>query len=265
MANVLFSYAISPYVAKVRAILRYKQVPFREETVHPLRRGEVKRLSGQLLVPIMDFDGHVVADSTAIAQAIEERFPEPSLLPADPAQRGLVKLLEEWADEGLATVVQPLRWLIPYNFRATQERMRASYPPGRADDLTMATVARAVQLKMIRKYGFGRPAQMLNRFAEVMDYLDAVLKPTGFLVGDKPTIADFAVYGFLSQLEDLDGWETLRARRRVAKLLKTLGGGGDEKDKAQAQAPVPAPRAESYDAHDQAIIDASRLRRAKVK
>ena len=262
MANVLFSYAISPYVAKVRAILRHKQVPFREETVHPLRRGTVKRLSGQLLVPIMDFDGHVVADSTAIAQAIEDRFPEPSVLPADPAQRGLVKLLEEWADEGLATVVQPLRWLVPYNFRVTQQRMRASYPPGRADDLTIAAVARAIQLKVVRKHGLGRPAHLLNRFAEVMDYLDAVLKPTGFLVGDQPTIADFAVYGFLSQLEDLDGWETLRARRRVAKLLKTLGGGTAE---APARAAAPATRPETYDLHDQALIDASRLRRAKVK
>jgi glutathione S-transferase len=280
MSVTFYSYNVSPYAAKVRAILQFKKVPFREEVVHPLRRGGIKAKSGQVLVPIIDHDGKVVADSTAIAQYLEEKFPEPAVLPADPAERGRAKLLEEWADEGLAAVVQPVRWLIPYNYRENVARMRSAYPPGRADDLVVAAAGRTVQLTIAKRFGprfgFGRPARYLNRLAEVMDYLDAVLKPTGYLVGDKPTVADFAVYGFLSQLEGLDGWETIRARRRVAKLIKTLqvaieGKTEEAKPKASPEGeakPIakaaPAAGAEAYDAHDQALIDASRLRRAKT-
>ncbi len=49
----LFGYSISPCVAKVRAVLRYKGVAFEERTVHPLERGEVVRRSGQVALPIL--------------------------------------------------------------------------------------------------------------------------------------------------------------------------------------------------------------------
>src|SRR5439155_19270186 len=99
---ILYSYNVSPYAAKVRAALRYKGLPFREEIVHPLGRRRLRKLSGQLLVPVLvDRDGTVVHDSTRILAYLDEKYPERSLTPADPGERARARLLEELADEGL--------------------------------------------------------------------------------------------------------------------------------------------------------------------
>jgi glutathione S-transferase len=43
----------------------------------------VRELSGQDLVPVLESDGEVVADSTAILEWLEQRFPDPPLVTAD--------------------------------------------------------------------------------------------------------------------------------------------------------------------------------------
>jgi glutathione S-transferase len=198
---------------------------------------------------IVDDDGTAVTDSTAIARHLDERYPERSIHPTDAALRARALLLEEWADEGLPRVVQPVRWLLPGNARREAARFRSAYPPGRVDDAAFALVARVVKHDIRAKYKLARSTDYLNRLAEAMRYLDGALAETGWLAGPAPSVADFAVYGFVAQLEGLDGWETVKAHRRVVKLVKQLAPDG-----ARA-----AP--EAYDAADEALLDASRLRR----
>jgi glutathione S-transferase len=238
----------------VRAILRYKRLPFEERVVHPLHRGALKKLSGQLAVPVLDDGGTVIADSTRIARHLDEKSPEPPLLPADPVLRARSLLLEEWADEGLARVIQPVRWFL--NEKHSLALFRSAYPAGRAQDLEWAAVSRFLRVDFRRKYGdrFGaQPASViLQRLAEVCDLLDGVLAETGWLVGPSPTVADFAAWGTMGFLEDLDGWETVKARRRVARWLKELKKlAGDDR----------VAQAEAYDADDAAMLDASHHRR----
>jgi glutathione S-transferase len=256
---VLYSYNISPYAAKVRAALTYKGIPFREEIVHPLKRKVLKQKSGQLLVPILEHDGRVVHDSTRILAYLDEAFKDKPIFPADPVQRGMVKLLEEWADEGLRTVVQPVRLLIPMNFERTSAAFRSAYSAGRANDLACAAAMKVTQLKYSRKTGGGNPAKYLNRLAEVLDYTDAAIGSSGFLVGDHATAADLALAAWISLLRGLDGWETVRVRRKITKLAKLLIPDGEDEGKKTETVPKDK---EAFDAETQAVIDASRLRRA---
>jgi glutathione S-transferase len=255
---LLFSYNVSPYAAKVRAILRYKRIGFEERVVHPLRRGELKRLSGQLAVPVLTDGEKVIADSTRIARYLDEKFPEPAILPADPALRARALLLEEWADEALTRVVQPVRWFL--NGKHTLALFRSAYPEGARIDLEWAAVSRFLKIDMRRKYGerFGAPpaTEILARLAEVMDVFDGALAESGWLAGPAPSVADFAAWGPLHFLEDLDGWETVKARRRVARWLKELKPLTGDDRVAQPQA---------YDADDAALLDASQHRRATHK
>jgi glutathione S-transferase len=252
---ILYSYNVSPYAAKVRAILRYKKLPFEERIVHPLHRGGLKKLSRQLAVPVIDDGGMVLADSTRIARFLDEKYPEPAILPADPVLRARALLLEEWADEGLGRVVQPVRWFL--NEKASMRLYRSAYPEGRRQDLEWAAVSRFLHLDFRRKYGerFGAqaPSEILARLAEVCDLLDGVLAETGWLAGPAPSVADFAAWGFMGFLEDLDGWETVKARRKVARWLKELKALAGDSRVAQAEA---------YDADDAAMLDASHHRRS---
>ena len=224
----LLSYNVSPYAAKVRAVLRYKRVPFVERVVHPLARGELKRRSGQLAVPVVDDGTTVVHDSTRIIAWLDERHPDRPVLPRDATLRARALLLEEAFDEGLGSTVQPVRWLIPANARKTAAKFRSAYPPGIVDGVRMAIVNRVMRLDQRRKYGSRAmlaPSRdkIIARLTELCDTVEAALAETGWLAGPAPSVADFALYGWLGLLDGLDGWDVVQSRPRVARLVGELG------------------------------------------
>lgn len=60
-------------------------------------RAPVVAVSGQGLVPVLvTGDGEVVSDSPRILDWLEERFPEPPLLPSDAARRAEVRVFCDW-------------------------------------------------------------------------------------------------------------------------------------------------------------------------
>jgi glutathione S-transferase len=64
--------------------------------VDPNDRAPVIEVSGQPLVPVLVADDQVIADSPHILLWLEERFPEPPLLPADRALRAEVLEFVDW-------------------------------------------------------------------------------------------------------------------------------------------------------------------------
>jgi glutathione S-transferase len=62
----------------------------------PEDRSEVRAISGQDLVPVLELDGEVVVDSMRIVERLEALAPDPPLYPADRAARARVDLFVEW-------------------------------------------------------------------------------------------------------------------------------------------------------------------------
>ncbi|MBA3717899.1 MAG: glutathione S-transferase family protein [Actinobacteria bacterium] len=89
-----------PYAARVRITLAEKGIPFETVAIdlddRPAWLYE-KNPAGK--VPVLEEDGgFVLPESAVIMEYLEERFPEPALLPADPAERALARLLIERHD-----------------------------------------------------------------------------------------------------------------------------------------------------------------------
>jgi glutathione S-transferase len=64
----------------------------------PRDRSAIHALSGQRLVPVLEVDGGVIADSMRIVADLEARHPDPPLWPADPARRAEIDVFVEWFD-----------------------------------------------------------------------------------------------------------------------------------------------------------------------
>jgi glutathione S-transferase len=94
----LFQIPFSHNCVKVRKTLDLKGLPYETVDIKAYARRDVKRVSGQTLVPALVDDGNVVTDSTRILLYLEERYPQTPLLPRDPRERAECLVLEEWAD-----------------------------------------------------------------------------------------------------------------------------------------------------------------------
>lgn len=72
--------------------LTYEQVAIDLRTEQHLSDG-FKAINPQQLVPALDVEGTVLTQSPAIIEWLEERYPTPALLPADPLARARVRAL----------------------------------------------------------------------------------------------------------------------------------------------------------------------------
>ena len=108
---LLFDHPLSPYAQKCRIALREKGVTFEARLLAGVGAGSglepaFTAASPRAEVPAL-VDGDVrVFDSTIILDYVEERWPEPPLLPASPADRARVRMIEEAMD----THYEPLNW-----------------------------------------------------------------------------------------------------------------------------------------------------------
>ncbi|ONF96410.1 glutathione S-transferase family protein [Sphingomonas jeddahensis] len=108
MAVTVWDHPLSPYAQKVKIALREKGVAF--DTAIPGgigvggAAGEFVAANPRAEVPALVHDGFGIFDSTIILEYIEDAWPEPSLLPAAPADRARVRMIEEVVDTHLEAV-----------------------------------------------------------------------------------------------------------------------------------------------------------------
>jgi glutathione S-transferase len=86
----------STNVERVALAAGHKAVPIEWIDVDERDRFPVEAVSGQSLVPVLVADDEVVSDSPRILDWLEERFPDPPLLPGDPARRAEIRVFVDW-------------------------------------------------------------------------------------------------------------------------------------------------------------------------
>jgi len=92
-ALVLYDAPRCPYCARVRIVLAEKGIEYEVVEIDLSDRPAwiyEKNPSGR--VPVIEEDGWVLPESVVIMEYLEERYPEPALLAADPADRALARL-----------------------------------------------------------------------------------------------------------------------------------------------------------------------------
>ena len=86
----------STNVERVALALGHKGLSAEWVDVDREDRTAVIEASGQPLVPVLEDDGTLVSDSTAILEYLEDRYPERPLYPRDEARRAEAVLLIDW-------------------------------------------------------------------------------------------------------------------------------------------------------------------------
>ena len=98
---ILYSYWRSSASYRVRLALAIKGLTYTQVPIHLLNHGgehtteAYTKLNPQALVPTLIHNGHVLTQSLAIIEYIDEIFPDPPLLPASPLERAQTRAIAQ--------------------------------------------------------------------------------------------------------------------------------------------------------------------------
>lgn len=154
----LYQYESSPYCWKVRICLAEKKLEYRPVT--PVDREKdpaFKALTPVGRVPVLVLeDGTAIFESTIINEYLQDRYPNPSLLPNDPADRARARMFEDFSDLYL---VPALRMIFTANYR---------YEKGK--------------IYRLRSVDRAQEAEGMKVSAAYLAYVNAALEGTEYLV-----------------------------------------------------------------------------------
>jgi glutathione S-transferase len=101
----LYSARGCPFAHRTRLVLTEKKVPFEliEIDLQNKPAWFDAKLSGYGKVPALEHDGNHIWESTIVNEYIEEVFPEPRLLPAEPGLRARARIFIDYANTRFVT------------------------------------------------------------------------------------------------------------------------------------------------------------------
>jgi len=196
--------SFSPHCWKTRFALAHKGL---EAARVPIGFSEKETIafSGQPLVPVITDDDNVINDSWAIAEYLEEAYPDrPSLFGSD-AAKALAQSINEWVNTGLAVHLRKL--VIMPIYQAIPEHEKAYFREDRERKLGMT-------LEAFDALADGAVEQVQTELASVRELLS--MQP--YLGGGAPNYADIAMLGtfmwvrctsprqFLSETDIVNVW-----------------------------------------------------------
>jgi glutathione S-transferase len=173
----LYHQPLCPFSRKIRLVLREKNLAAEVVEVEPWQRDpDFLRLNPAAEVPVLVDDELVVADSSAIADHLNETHGEPELIGRNPRQRNEVRRLVAWFDVKFRRDVTDLLWgekllrRLKRNGTPSSEALRAGaanirghlayigylYEDRRwlaGDDLSLADLAAAAHLSVLDYLG----------------------------------------------------------------------------------------------------------------
>jgi glutathione S-transferase len=170
----------STFSWRTRMALRHKRVDVQYRPVHLIDKASIE-FSGGTTVPVIRDGEAVVRDSWAIAEHLEQHYPErPSLFGGD-VGHGLARLVNNWVDRTVLAAAFPL---IACHALSVQHAEDSIYFASLIERLTgLAPAALKAEEKRHRE-----------RLSKVVDPARATLKRQAFLSGSEPAYADYVLF-----------------------------------------------------------------------
>jgi glutathione S-transferase len=193
----------SPYSMKMRALMRYRRIP--HIWVHGADTRDALSKVKAPVIPVMEYpDGTFHNDSTPLIYDLEARHAERSVIPPDPATAFIAHLIEDFADEWVTKAMFGYRWLkevdqIQMSRLLAFDAMKGG---GLAASQGFAEQFRARQVGRMAIVGCAAENFPLIEASTraILGALEAHVVDNHCLFGTRPSMAEFGVYGQLSQL-----------------------------------------------------------------
>ena len=191
---------LSYFTGKVEAYLRAKGMDYVLTQMDTRSFRRWGRITGVAQMPQLELpDGSWLTDSTHIMERLEAAGGLPVVYPSDPALCFVAHLLEDFADEWLWRPAMAYRWI----FAPDALRAGHALAAGLMRDVPLPLRARRWLVTFRQRWRFVRgdgvnartQAAVLAIYPDVLRRLQALLSQQPFILGQRPTQADFGFFG----------------------------------------------------------------------
>jgi len=204
----------SPYSRKMRAVLRFRRIPFTW-----IMRGSPEDVDipavPVALIPVLVFPGEegrageAMIDSTFQIRRLEKLFPARSIIPRDPALAFIDAIIEDYADEWLTKPMFHYRWKYAADIDKASHVLALDRDTGMSRDM-LAKASRyfadrqIARLRVVGSNDVTTPVIEAS-YRRLLALLDShLVAGNRFLMGKRPGASDFGFFGQLSQLAHFD-------------------------------------------------------------
>src|SRR6202790_405269 len=194
----------SPYAIKLRALMRYRRISFDWVIMTKMLRKETEHLRPNL-IPVLQYpDGTFRGETTTLAYDLEARHSERSVIPNDRAVAFVCDLLEDLADEWAVKLLFLYRWWDPEDQAYVSRWAGEEWSVSEAATGSPEEIEHFRQRQISRMPVLGATAENKLLLEQSYHKILAAFEPhvgmTKYLFGSRPSLADFAWFGQLSEL-----------------------------------------------------------------
>ena len=194
----------SPYAIKLRALMRYRRIPFDWVIMTKELRKQTADLRPNL-IPVLQYpDGTFRGETSTLAHDLDALHEERSVIPPDRALAFLCDLLEDLADEWAVKPLFLYRWWDPedqaYVSRwAGQEWSTSEAATGSAEEIDEFRRRQISRMPILGATAENKPL-LEESYYGILAAFEPHVGMTNYLFGSRPSLADFAWFGQLSEM-----------------------------------------------------------------
>ncbi|NNC71762.1 MAG: glutathione S-transferase [Sphingomonadaceae bacterium] len=217
----------SPYTRKMIAYLRYRRIRYAVHWGTGQRAPEGYPVPKVRLLPTFYFpEGdnglEAVVDSTPIIRRLEREYPDRATIPVDPVLAFLAYLIEDYADEWGTKQMFHYRWAHRADAENAGPLLAYWANPSMAEAEMEALAANFAQRQIDRLYVVGSnevtAATIEASYERLLAILDGLIEAQGYVLGERPSSADFALYGQLTQLVQVEPTSSAIAAKNAPRV-----------------------------------------------
>ena len=199
----------SPYTRKMLSLLRYRHLPYKiywgEQAVpDTYPKPKVGLLPTFFFRDADETELKPVTDSTPIIRRLEKDHAGRSVLPEDPLLNFLNSLIEDYADEWLTKAMFHFRWAHEADWKNAAPLLVYWHMNTATHEMAEHFAAQFAKRQIDRLHIVGSShvtAQTIEKsYERLITLLDTLIAKRGFVLGARPSAADFALHGQLTQL-----------------------------------------------------------------
>ena len=202
----LYDFGNSVCCQKVRITMRAKGLNWESVKVNLFEAEQYDpkylKLNPKGVVPTLLHDGKAIIESTLICEYLDDTFPDPLLMPADPWLRSRMRLWSKMVDEGLFEGVTEINFSAMFRERMRnlpeeiREKRFQNIGDPRRRDRFISTYKLGVRSPFV-KHG-------IAAYERAFKMLEDTLAETGsWILGRSPSLADINLMPFAARLEYL--------------------------------------------------------------